>query len=263
MVLRMATDCRAGGLRARCDSPRFAFQIVSSRNPISDLLISHPMRVSLHRRLVLAAAALAVGATMASVRAARQGMGGMGGGGMGGGACRIPGAIFKKEKESEIVGLSLAATDEPVIDVRIVGNKLIPIVADSQRDADPRRPAVRSDARAARRPQAGQPLVVRRGRAGDREDARGPHRDDQSRRAADDSLHRIPGQRRRDFWAAAASATRSWPRRPGSRSAARSTRTPSKRPAASSSPSTAATASTTPRFRCWKATSRPTRASCS
>ncbi len=37
-----------------------------------------------------------------------------------------PGAMFKKEKEKEIVGLSLAATDEPVVEVRVEGNKLIP-----------------------------------------------------------------------------------------------------------------------------------------
>lgn len=45
---------------------------------------------------------------------------------MGGGSMPNPGMLFKKEKEKEIIGLSLAATDEPVIDVRIVGNKLVP-----------------------------------------------------------------------------------------------------------------------------------------
>ncbi len=37
-----------------------------------------------------------------------------------------PGAIFKKAKEKEIIGLSLAASDLPVVDVRIEGNRLIP-----------------------------------------------------------------------------------------------------------------------------------------
>jgi outer membrane protein insertion porin family len=91
------------------------------------------MRVPLHRRRLLATAAhvvialivvaLAIGALVAS-DALAQGMGGMGGGGMGGGMPN-PGALFKKEKEKEIIGLSLAATDEPVIEVRIEGNKLI------------------------------------------------------------------------------------------------------------------------------------------
>ena len=78
------------------------------------------MRVPLHRRRLVAAIALAIGALVVTDVLA-QGMGGMGGGGM-----PNPGAIFKKEKEKEIIGLSLAATDEPVIDVRIEGNKLIP-----------------------------------------------------------------------------------------------------------------------------------------
>ena len=38
-----------------------------------------------------------------------------------------PGTLFKKKPESrEIAGLSAAATDEPVVEVRIVGNKLVP-----------------------------------------------------------------------------------------------------------------------------------------
>jgi outer membrane protein insertion porin family len=85
------------------------------------------MRVSHHRRRLLApvarvilALALLSTAPLAG-KSLAQGMGGMGGGGM-----PNPGALFKKEKEKEIIGLSLAATDEPVIEVRVEGNKLIP-----------------------------------------------------------------------------------------------------------------------------------------
>jgi outer membrane protein insertion porin family len=47
--------------------------------------------------------------------------------GMGRGNMPTPGSLFKKnERERDVVGLSLAATDEPVLDVRIVGNRLIP-----------------------------------------------------------------------------------------------------------------------------------------
>lgn len=78
------------------------------------------MRVSRYRRWILVAAALAVGAVIgADVRG--QGMGGMGGGGM-----PNPASLFKKESQKEIVGLSLASTDEPVAEVHVVGNKLIP-----------------------------------------------------------------------------------------------------------------------------------------
>jgi outer membrane protein insertion porin family len=88
------------------------------------------MRVPIHRRWLLATAAhvviaLVVGVLIAS-DAVAQGMGGMGGGGMGGGNMPNPGMLFKKEKDKEIIGLSLAATDEPVVEVRIEGNKLIP-----------------------------------------------------------------------------------------------------------------------------------------
>ena len=38
-----------------------------------------------------------------------------------------PGTLFKKKPESrEIAGLSAAATDEPVAEIQIVGNKLVP-----------------------------------------------------------------------------------------------------------------------------------------
>jgi outer membrane protein insertion porin family len=76
------------------------------------------------RRWLVAAAVLAVGVLIAS-DALAQGMGGgMGGGGMGG--MPDPGSIFKDKKPKELVGLSLAASDKPVLDVRIEGNKLIP-----------------------------------------------------------------------------------------------------------------------------------------
>lgn len=83
------------------------------------------MRVPHHRRQLpawkaIATLALAV-VTLFAGHVYGQGMGGMGGGSM-----PNPGALFKKEKEREIIGLSLAATDEPVTEVRIVGNKLIP-----------------------------------------------------------------------------------------------------------------------------------------
>jgi outer membrane protein insertion porin family len=55
-----------------------------------------------------------------------QGMGGMGGGGGGMGGMPDPGSIFKDKKSKELVGLSLAASDQPVLEVRIEGNKLIP-----------------------------------------------------------------------------------------------------------------------------------------
>ncbi len=75
---------------------------------------------------MLATAAIAVGTLVVGVLiasdASAQGMGG----GMGGGSMPNPSMLFKKEKEREIIGLSLAATDEPVIDVRIEGNKLVP-----------------------------------------------------------------------------------------------------------------------------------------
>jgi len=82
------------------------------------------MRVPLNRRWLLAAVLAVVGAILppgVTSSAWGQGMGGMGGGGM-----PNPGSLFKKDKEKEIIGLSLAATDEPVLEVRIEGNRLIP-----------------------------------------------------------------------------------------------------------------------------------------
>ena len=83
-----------------------------------------------YRRIAVAAAAFAVGAAVASLASAQYGRGGgPGGGGMPGGGMPAtgPGSLFKKAKENrEVVGLSAAATNEPVVDVRIVGNKLVP-----------------------------------------------------------------------------------------------------------------------------------------
>lgn len=95
-----------------------------SRNPTFAPFISRPMRVPLNRRWLFAAAITAAGLIPApggAPEAIGQGMGGMGGGGM-----PSPGALFKKDKEKEIYGLSLAATDEPVLEVRVEGNRLIP-----------------------------------------------------------------------------------------------------------------------------------------
>lgn len=67
--------------------------------------------------MAFAAAALAAGLAVASPGLA-QGLGrGM----------PAPASMFKKSKDNrDVTGLSLAATDEPVIDVRVIGNKLVP-----------------------------------------------------------------------------------------------------------------------------------------
>jgi outer membrane protein insertion porin family len=78
------------------------------------------MRIPLIRCCFIAAVVAVVSAIHAP---SVWGQGGFGGGG---GGMPNPGALFKKEKEKEIVGLSLAATDEPVLEVRVEGNRLIP-----------------------------------------------------------------------------------------------------------------------------------------
>jgi outer membrane protein insertion porin family len=84
---------------------------------ISDLRSLTPNHSALGRRWALAAAALAVAATC-SLPAFGQGPPH---------SMPDPGTIFKKKAETrEIPGLSAAATDEPVAEVRIVGNKLVP-----------------------------------------------------------------------------------------------------------------------------------------
>jgi outer membrane protein insertion porin family len=72
----------------------------------------------------LAVAALVAGATLSLPAFGQGGMGGMGG--MGGRSMPNPGTIFKKSEPREIPGLSAAATDEPVAEIRIVGNRLVP-----------------------------------------------------------------------------------------------------------------------------------------
>lgn len=100
------------------------FDRLSAEYFIPDSPLTHPMRHPHYRRRSLAAAALialVVGTPM-SADSWAQGMAGMGGGG----GMPNPGALFQKEKEKEIVGLSLAASDEPVVEVHIEGNKLVP-----------------------------------------------------------------------------------------------------------------------------------------
>ena len=107
------------------------------------------------------------------------------------------GSMFKKEKQKEIVGLSLAASDEPVVEVRIEGNKLIPtsqILNEMQtRVGRPYDPALVQR----RRPQADRAVPGSSAVDTDIKKVagrlRGHH---QSRRAADDPLHRVLGQRR-------------------------------------------------------------------
>lgn len=77
------------------------------------------MRISLNRRRILATTMLVV-SVVSAVEVLAQGMGGSGS------RTSDPGATFADKKEREIIGLSLAATDEPVIEVRVIGNKLIP-----------------------------------------------------------------------------------------------------------------------------------------
>ena len=110
----------------------------------------------------------------------------------------VPQSMFGKRKPiaTRRSRPSLSATDEPVAEIRIVGNKTIPTDADSQPAADPRRPAVRSRPRPARRPQALLAQLVPRRAAVVRPDRRRPRRDLQSRRAARHSLRQLPRQRR-------------------------------------------------------------------
>ncbi len=143
------------------------------------------------RRWLVAAAVLAVGVLIASDVVA-QGMGGMGGGGM-----PDPGAMFKGKKPKEFVGLSLAASDQPVLAVKIEGNKLIPtsqILNEMQtRAGRPYDPAlVQRDVRKL----TGRSWFMAVDTDIDKQAGR-LHCHDQSRRATDDPLHRVPRQRRR------------------------------------------------------------------
>ena len=92
------------------------------------------MRVFSTRRWVVRAAlcvaALAVAALSSPTPAVAQFGGGGGGGGMGGGpGGGMPASMFgekRKARDDEARGPSMSATDEPVAEIRIVGNKTIP-----------------------------------------------------------------------------------------------------------------------------------------
>ena len=74
--------------------------------------------VAPRRRWVWAAAALAVGLALSLPAYGQAGPQH---------SMPDPGTLFKKKPETrEIAGLSAAATDEPVVEVRVVGNKLVP-----------------------------------------------------------------------------------------------------------------------------------------
>lgn len=78
------------------------------------------MRALIFHRLICAVAVVAAGATLAPPSAAQHGPSGMGG--------PNPAAMFStKQKEAkDISGPSLTATDEPVVAIRVEGNKSIP-----------------------------------------------------------------------------------------------------------------------------------------
>ena len=92
------------------------------------------MRVFSTRRWVVRAAlcvaSLAVAALSSPTPAVAQFGGGGGGGGMGGGpGGGMPASMFgekRKARDDEARGPSLSATDEPVAEIRVVGNKTIP-----------------------------------------------------------------------------------------------------------------------------------------
>src|SRR5207244_3635121 len=72
-------------------------------------------------RISLSLAAIVAALTTMSVRMVAQDMPG------GGGMPAMPKSMFgKKQENREISGPSLSATDEPVADIRIVGNSTIP-----------------------------------------------------------------------------------------------------------------------------------------
>ena len=117
--------------------------------------------------------------------------------GGGGGGMPNPGCSSRKRRKRKSSASRWPPTDEPVIEVRVEGNKLIPtpqILNEMQtRVGRPYDPAlIQRDVRKL----ASRSWFVAVEPDIEKTD-RGPHRHDQSRRAADDPLHRVPGQRRR------------------------------------------------------------------